>query len=84
MQRQGVLLSGAMTGTALPSERTFGQLAGKVAPRTEQRPRHHLSAARQILGCTDAGERLASDGDRSGRDRARWFLASPAMRADRI
>ena len=50
MQRQGVLLSGAMTGAALPSERTVGQLAGKVVPWTEQRPRHHLSAAVKFWG----------------------------------
>jgi hypothetical protein len=36
MQRRDVLLSGAMAGVALLSERAFGQAAGKVVPWTDQ------------------------------------------------
>jgi DMSO/TMAO reductase YedYZ molybdopterin-dependent catalytic subunit len=36
MQRRDVLLSGAMAGVVLLSERAFGQTAGKVVPWTDQ------------------------------------------------
>jgi hypothetical protein len=36
MQHRDVLLSGAMTGVVLLSERAFGQAAGRVVPWTDQ------------------------------------------------
>ncbi len=52
MQRRDVLLSGAMAGVALLSERAFGQAAGKVIPWTDQPAAVPLSLESVARGLT--------------------------------
>ncbi|HET6235432.1 MAG TPA: hypothetical protein VFE41_10775 [Acetobacteraceae bacterium] len=52
MQRRDVLLSGAMAGVALLSERAFGQAADKVVPWTDQPAAVPLSLESVARGLT--------------------------------